>query len=140
VGGTLNSYTLLTLMYIAGTGFTLYKLMHSWRAFWGDSPDLDVRQLATWTALFLMVPVAVLIHGLGQMAVASMLGQEIYGLDYSLYTINVRRSWGSPEQDWYVALAGNAASYGLGVVSIAAGTFWKKLRRPMRLVVADLGS
>lgn len=131
--------TLPILIYLGGLSFTAYKLLHSYRPFWEDSPDLDVRQLASWIALFLLTPVGVLLHGLGQMAAAYALGHAIYGLDYSIYWIHLRSSIGTPLEEWYIALAGNVTSYSLGIACLLAGTFGSKIRRPLRLVLADVG-
>ena len=137
--GTLDTYTVVMLMYLGGTAVTMYKLMHSWRDFWADTPKADVRQLAVWTALFILVPIAILIGGLIESGMAIGLGYEVYGFEYNLYTVDVDRSFASPTDEWSITLVGKGFSLWLGATCLLVGALAHQLRRPVRLVLADFG-
>ena len=139
MGNNLDTNTILALAYIGGMGVTLHRLLHHWKAFWSDSSEIDVPQLATMTALFLFTPLGILLQGLAQFLVASAMGQHIFGLSYSLYFIHVDRSFGSPEDEWWIALAGNSATYILGIVALVPAVLAKGIRRPLRLILLDIG-
>jgi len=141
LGGTGDAFNTLTLFYLVGAGFSLYQLRQHWGTFWDDTLSPQDRQLAGGAAFFLLVPIGVLLHEFGHMLAAWSTGSQVLGLHYFIY-------WGYveyiPASDsallaWYVALAGNFASYLLGIACLLAAIRVRKMKIIVRVVLAQLG-
>lgn len=132
---------MIALAYLAGAGFTLYQLFHRWRAFLDRSFTAGDRQLASGVALFLLVPVGVLLHEFGHMAATWSIGGQVQGLSYFFYWgyVTIDLPSGDPAASWYVAVAGNIVSYLLGILCVALAVLWRTLIPTLRLVLLDLG-
>lgn len=141
MGGIGDTLSGLSWLYILGAGFTLYQLSKNWRKFWSDELSPGSHQLAVTVALFLLVPVGVLLHEFGHILAAWSTGSRVLGLHYFLYWgyVEYIPSSASPLLDWYVALAGNFVSYGLGIACIAAALRLSQLRAVLRVMLMQLG-
>ena len=128
-------------LYLIGAGFTLVQLRRHWREFWDDTVSVLDRQLAGSVALFLLVPVGVLLHEFGHMLAAWSTGSQVLGLHYFIYWgyVSYLPATPSPLLDWYVALAGNFVSYLLGVGCLVAALYAPGLRLIARVVLMQLG-
>lgn len=115
---------------------TLVSLVRSWRSFWDTTYTLADRRLGLQVAVFLVPPVVVLLHELGHLVVARLVGARVtrfrYGLFEGSVTIVGRIT---PAQDWLVALAGNAVSVAVGLAMVAVGASATRLRRGLRHVL-----
>ena len=115
---------------------TLVMLARRWRRFWDDDFTAEDRRLGTQVAMFLVVPVVVLVHELGHVAAARLVGGRVldfhYGLIEGSVTVAGRLSAG---QHWAIAMAGNAAGTLLGLLMVVAGTAAVRLARPARHVL-----
>ena len=115
---------------------TLVSLVRSWRSFWDDDFTAADRGLGTQVAIFLVPPVVVLIHELGHVAAVLAVGAEVLDFHYGLFEGSVSVGGRlTAAQNWFVALAGNLAGAGLGLVMALAGVKGARLRRPLRHVL-----
>jgi hypothetical protein len=138
IGDTLSS---LSLIYLLGTGFTLYQLGRSWRSFWDDRLTWQDRQMAGGVAFFILMPIGVLLHEFGHMLAAWSTGSEVLGLHYFLYWgyVEIIPASADPLLDWYIALAGNLASFLLGVACILVALAWRSGKAVVRVLLMVLG-
>ncbi len=141
MGGIGDTFSSLSWVMLLGAGITFYQLSRSRHEFWGSRATPRVRQLAGGVAFFLLVPLGVLLHEFGHILAAWSTGSRVLGLHYFAY-------WGyveyipannSPLLDWYVALAGNFASYLLGIVCLVAALALKPSRPAVNITLAQLG-
>jgi hypothetical protein len=115
---------------------TLFLLIRRWRPFWDAEFTTKDRQLATQCAVFVVPPVVVLLHELGHLAAAKMVGGTVLGFHYGLFEGSVRVAGGlSDAQFWAVALAGNLVGAGVGLGLALAGTLCVRLPRALRRVL-----
>jgi hypothetical protein len=114
---------------------TLFLLARRWRAFWDHDFTPEDRRLATQCAVFVVPPVVVLVHELGHILAARMVGGQVLGFHYGLIEGSVRVAGGlSDAQFWWVALAGNLVGAGLGLGMAVAGAVGVRLPRALRRV------
>jgi len=115
---------------------TLVMLVRRRRAFWDEQFTTDDRRLATQAAVFVVPPIVVLLHELGHVAGAWIVGGSVVGFHYGLIegavTIAGRLS---PGENWFVAIAGNLAGGLLGLAMAVAGATRARMRRPLRHVL-----
>lgn len=90
-------------------------------------------------AFFLLVPVGVLLHEFGHIVAAWLVGLKVFGLHYFLYWGYVVHASGTDLQNWFVALAGNFVSFGLGVGCLVAALRLKPVRPAVNVMLAQLG-
>lgn len=136
IGGAFASFS---WVYLIGAGYTIYQLSRGWKGLWGPRAGSSTRQLAAMIAFFLLVPVGVLLHELGHMLAAQALGLEVFGLHYFLYWGYVVHASGTDFQNWIVSLAGNFASYALGVACLYFSMTLKPHRPAVNIILAQLG-
>ena len=112
---------------------TLFMVARRWRAFWDTDFTAKDRQLATQCGVFVVPPVVVLIHELGHILGARMVGGRVIGFHYGLIegSVTVARGLSDPEF-WWVALSGNVAGAGLGLAFALAGARMGRLPRALR--------
>jgi hypothetical protein len=141
LGGIAEFLTSLGPVYAIGAGVTLYQLARSWREFFGGRLTQRAAQIAGGVAFFLLVPVGVLLHELAHMLAVWTTGSRVTELGYFVYWgyVSYIPSSESALQEWYVALAGNAASFALGVVSLIAALRLAAARPTLALVLLYLG-
>ena len=141
MGGIDDLFSSISMLYLLGTGYTVYQLSKHWRELRASTLTPATRQLAVMIAFFLLVPLGVLLHELGHMLAAWSTGSRVLGLHYFFY-------WGyvtyipatqSAILEWYVSLAGNFVNYALGVVCIIAALSLRRVKPALRVVLMQLG-
>ena len=115
---------------------TLVMLVRRWRPFWDADFTAEDRRLATQAAIFVVAPLVVLVHELGHVAGARLVGGQVvdfhYGLIEGAVTVTGRLS---PGEHWFISIAGNLAGGLLGLALAVVGTSATGLRRPLRHVL-----
>jgi hypothetical protein len=139
LGGIGDTFASFSWVYLIGAGYTIYLLSRAWKPFWGPRVGASARQLAAMIAFFLLLPVGVLLHELGHMLAASLLGLQVFGLHYFLYWGYVVHAGGTDLQNWSVALAGNFASFALGVTCLVLSVRLKPVRPAVNIILSQLG-
>ena len=115
---------------------TLFLLVRRWRTFWDRDFTGEDRRLASQAAVFVVPPLVVLIHELGHVAAAWLVGGRVLGFHYGLIEGSVTVAGGlSLAESWWVAVAGNLAGGLLGLALAVAGTAGARLPRPLRHVL-----
>jgi len=115
---------------------TLFLVARRWRAFWDRDFTADDRRLANQCAVFVVPPVVVLIHEVGHVLGARLVGGQVLGFHYGLIEGSVRIAGGlSPRELWWVALSGNLAGAGTGLAMAVVGTAAANLPRALRRVL-----
>jgi hypothetical protein len=139
LGGIGDTFASFSWLYLLGAGYAIYQLSRNWKQFWGPRAGAHVRQLAGTVAFFLLVPVGVLLHELGHMVAAWLVGLKVFGLHYFIYWGYVVHASGTDLQNWFVALAGNFVSYALGVVCLYLAWRLKTGRPAINVMLSQLG-
>jgi hypothetical protein len=115
---------------------TLFLLARRWRRFWDEDFTPEDRRLATQCAVFVVPPIVVLVHELGHVVGARMVGGQVLGFHYGLIEGSVRVAGGLTDaQFWWVALSGNVIGAGLGLGLAVAGVVGQRLPRGLRRVL-----
>jgi hypothetical protein len=115
---------------------TLFMVARHWRSFWDADFTADDRRLATQSAVFVVPPVVVLIHELGHIVGARMVGGRVLGFHYGLIEGSVTVAGGLSDAGfWWVALSGNVAGAGLGMALALAGAKVERLPRALRRIM-----
>jgi tetratricopeptide (TPR) repeat protein len=115
---------------------TLYLMARRWRKLWDADFTVEDRRLATQAAVFVVPPIVVLIHELGHVVGAWLVGGQVLGFHYGLIEGAVRLAGGlSPAADWWVALAGNLAGAATGLAMAVAGMAVTRMPRALRRIL-----
>jgi len=115
---------------------TLFLLIRRWRAVWDDEFTVEDRRLATQCAVFVVPPIIVLLHEVGHVIGARMVGGKVLGFHYGLIEGSVRVAGGlSANQFWWVALSGNVVGAGLGLAMAVAGSSAARMPRALRRIL-----
>lgn len=114
---------------------TLFMVARRWRAFWDRDFTAEDRRLATQCAIFAVPPVVVLLHELGHIAGARLVGGRVLDFRYGLIegSVTVARGLSAAEL-WWVAVSGNLVGTGLGLGLALAGAYGTGLPRALRRV------
>ncbi|MDQ6799122.1 MAG: hypothetical protein M3011_14090 [Actinomycetota bacterium] len=124
-----------------GAVLALVALVRSWRSFLDADFTLPDRHLAMQVAVFLVPPAVVLLHELAHAVAVAAVGGHVTEFHYGLFEGAVSFAGNLTNgQVWFVALAGNLVSIGIGVAMAAAGGLLSGLRRSLRylLIVGGL--
>lgn len=112
---------------------TLFMVARRWRAFWDADFTAEDRRLATQCGVFVVPPVVVLLHELGHILGARMVGGRVIGFHYGLIEGSVTVAGGLTRSEfWWVALSGNLVGAGLGAALALAGARVERLPRALR--------
>ncbi len=139
MGGIGDTFASFSWIYLLGAGYTIYLLSKGWKHLMAPRAGASTRQLAAMVAFFLLVPVGVLLHEFGHMVAAWLLGLQVFGLHYFIYWGYVVHASGTDLQNWFVALAGNFASYALGVACLYLALRIEPRRPAINITLAQLG-
>lgn len=115
------------LLSVAMIGLTVRALVRGWRArshLWREPLTSTQLQLLVEIALFVLVPLGVLLHELGHMVAVWLFGGRVTGFGYLLFLGWVEYNGiRSETQQFWIALSGNLVSFGLGCAALALGLF-----------------
>lgn len=141
MGGIGDTFTLLSVFYLFGAGYTVYEMAKGWRRLRTGQLTPFNRRLSSSIAFFLLVPVGVLLHELGHILAAWSTGGRVLSLNYFLYWGYVEYIPASrdPLPIWWVSLSGNLVSYLLGVACVAAALLWRRAAPLIRSILIILG-
>lgn len=115
---------------------TVVLLVRHWRSFWDDTFTNADRRLAIQLSIFAIPPVVVLLHELGHVAAAVVRGIRVAEFHYGLFEGSVTIVGRiTATENWFVALAGNVVSGGVGLAMVAAGVAASSWRRPLRYLL-----
>ena len=98
---------------------TLFQLFQNWSNFWDDQISSKDQELAQRLALFVLLPIGVLLHEIGHSVATWQVGGTVSEFQWRFY-------WGyiipsgdfSAVEYWWIALSGNLVSIFLGLLSI----------------------
>jgi len=124
-----------------GAVLALVTLVRSRRSFLDADFTVADRHVAMQVAVFLVPPAVVLLHELAHAVAVAAVGGHVTDFHYGLFEGSVSFAGGlTDSQVWFVALAGNVVSIGIGVAMVAAGGLLGGVRRPLRylLIVGGL--
>jgi hypothetical protein len=119
-----------------GAVLALVSLVRSWRSFLDDDFTLADRHVALQVAVFLVPPVVVLLHELAHAAATVAVGGHVTSFHYGLFEGAVGFEGAVTDaQVWFVALAGNLVSIGIGLALLVAGGLCTGVRRSVRYLL-----
>ncbi len=124
-----------------GAVLALVALVRSWRPFLDADFTTADRHVAMQVAVFLVPPVVVLLHELAHALAVTAVGGHVTDFHYGLFEGAVGFAGDlTSGQVWFVALAGNLVSIGIGVAMVLAGGLLSGVRRSLRylLIVGGL--
>jgi len=131
-----NDARLVDLIFGLALVGTLAMVVRRRRAFWDDDFTAEDRRLASQVAIFVVPPLAVLVHELGHVLGAWAVGGRVIAFYYGVIEGSVTVAEGlSHGEDWLVAIAGSVAGGFLGLAMTVAGAHGTHLRRPLRRVL-----
>ncbi|HWI03597.1 MAG TPA: hypothetical protein VNT52_07160 [Acidimicrobiales bacterium] len=112
---------------------TLFMVARRWRELWDDDFTIEDRRLATQCGVFIVPPIVVLVHELGHIVGARMVGGRVIGFHYGLIEGSVTVAGRLSDADfWWVALSGNIIGAGLALAMALAGAWVVRLPRALR--------
>ena len=115
---------------------TLFMVARRWRAFWDRDFTAEDRRLASQCAVFVVPPIVVLLHELGHIAGARLVGGRVLDFHYGLIEGSVTVAGGlSAAELWWVAVSGNLVGTGVGLGMAVAGAYGAGLPRALRRVL-----
>ncbi|MDQ3642425.1 MAG: hypothetical protein M3450_13420, partial [Actinomycetota bacterium] len=115
---------------------TLFLVARRWRAFWDRDFTAEDRRLATQCAVFVVPPIVVLVHEVGHVLGARLVGGQVLGFHYGLIEGSVRIAGGlSLSELWWVALSGNLAGAATGLAMAVAGIALAGMPRALRRIL-----
>ncbi|HCG28452.1 MAG TPA: hypothetical protein DEU95_01550 [Chloroflexi bacterium] len=119
-GGT----PILTLMLAVIGGAALVDVVRNRQALFDDRLTMDERQRLTRLALFVLVPLSVILHELGHAVMVKAFGGQIVGWGFYLYYGYVEHTgYYTPIQLAWIAVAGTVVNVVLGLGAIAWAWF-----------------
>lgn len=128
--------TIVDIIFGLGMLGTLFLVARRWRAFWDRDFTVEDRRLATQCAVFVVAPVVVLIHEVGHVLGARLVGGQVLGFHYGLIEGSVRIAGGlSASQLWWVALSGNLAGTATGLAMAVFGVGAARMPRALRRIL-----
>ena len=116
-----RSFDFLSILYTFVSLDTLWRLWKSWPSFWDDRVSRYDYFLAQRAAVFLLVPLGVLLHEVGHSLATWQVGGEVAEFQWRIFWgyIIPRGSFTEPES-WWISLSGNLVSILLGLLAIPA--------------------
>ncbi len=128
--------TIVDIIFGLGMLGTLILVARRWRPFWDRDFTPEDRRLATQCAVFVVPPVVVLIHEVGHVLGARLVGGRVLGFHYGLIEGSVRIAGGlSASQLWWIALSGNLAGTATGLAMAVLGVGAARMPRALRRIL-----
>lgn len=119
---------------------TLFAVIRDRRQVFDQDFTLRDRNRLSEAAFFILLPLSVIFHELGHAVVIRGVGARItdYGW-YFFYGFVGYAGFVTPAQIFWIALAGNLVSVGLGLIAIAIPVFWPR-RAPVNYLLFIFGA
>ncbi|MCM8745963.1 hypothetical protein NET03_05410 [Thermomicrobium sp. CFH 73360] len=136
------TFSTLQLVSLAMAALSLRALVRAWRGrqfLFAEPLSSAQRSLLVEIALFLVVPLGVLLHEVGHMVAVWLAGGRVTGFGYLLFLGWVEYSdVTSPAGHFWIALSGNVVSLVLALAMLAIGLF-VRVHRPVSVVCLASG-
>ena len=101
------------------TVHTLWELRKHWSSFWDARVTKEDLDLALKVALFVFIPIGVLLHEIGHSLATWQVGGQVEVFRWYLFSGYIIPTGNfSPLQDWWISFAGNLVSILLGILAI----------------------
>ena len=114
-----NSFDLFSLLGVLIAIQTLAQLNKKRSQFWDERVTVGDRELATRIALFILVPVGVLLHEIGHSLATWQVGGEVVAFRWFYFSGYIIPSGDfSFAEDWWIFFAGNLVSILLAILPI----------------------
>ena len=119
---------LISLLPIAIAVSTIVQLTSNWSEFWDSEVTLANRQLAQRLAVFILVPLGVLLHEVGHSLATWQVGGTVETFRWYFFSgyIIPAGDFTLPQR-WWIFFAGNLVSILLGILAIPL-IFWVRKR------------
>ena len=128
--------TFVDIIFGLGLLGTLFLVARRWRVFWDRDFTAEDRRLATQCAVFVVPPIVVLVHEVGHVLGARLVGGQVLGFHYGLIEGSVRIAGGlSVGELWWVALSGNLVGATTGLAMAVAGIAVAGMPRALRRIL-----
>ena len=122
-----RSFDFVAILYTFVSLDTLWRLWKSWPSFWDDRVSRYDHFLAQRVAIFLLVPLGVLLHEIGHSLATWQVGGEVVEFQWRVFWgyIIPRGSFTDPEI-WWIAFSGNLVSILWGLIAIPSIVLTRK--------------
>ncbi len=115
-----NSFDLISVFAVLIATQTLWQLSQNWTNFWDDRITGQDREIAQRLAIFILIPIGILLHEVGHSLATWQVGGTVTTFQWRFY-------WGfiipsgnfSAAEYWWIAFSGNLVSIILGLLPIA---------------------
>ncbi len=116
---TLSVFDWISIAYSILSFDTLWRLSKNWKSFWDDEVTALDRFLIQRTALFLLIPIGVLLHELGHAIATWQIGGTVAEFQWRVFWGYVVPSgYFSSVGYWWIALSGNVVSVAIGLLAL----------------------
>jgi hypothetical protein len=106
---------------------TLWQLHQNWSGFWDDRVTSQDKDLAQRIAIFVLIPIGVLLHEIGHSLATWQVGGTVSVFQWRFYWGYIIPSGNfSPVDYWWIAFSGNLVSILLGLLAIPFIPFIRK--------------
>lgn len=127
---------LLTIVMALGAIWTVVVLVHRGSAFWTGDLDTQDQQLAAAVALFLVIPVGVLLHELGHALATWSIDGQVTDFRWRVSAGSVTAVGLLSELEWWwITVSGNVVGTAFAFLLLAVAYVGNALRRPLRYIV-----
>lgn len=114
-----NYFDLISFIAILICAKALWQLLQNWSEFWDTQVTFKDRELAQQLAVFLLIPISVLLHEIGHSLATWQVGGTVSTFQWRFYWGYIIPSGNfSPFEYWWIAFSGNLISISLGVLPI----------------------
>lgn len=122
-----SSFDLISFFAVLIAAQTLWQLSQSWANFWDDRVTWQDREIAQRLAIFILIPIGVLLHEIGHSLATWQVGGTVTTFQWRFY-------WGfiipsgnfTPAESWWISFSGNLVSIILGLLPIAFIPYMRK--------------
>jgi len=119
-----------------GALLALISLIRSWRPLLDADFTPADRRVAMQVAVFLVPPAVVLLHEIGHAVATVAVGGQVTDFHYGLFEGAVSFTGDLTNGNvWFIALAGNLVSIGIGLAMVVAGGLAHRMRRSLRYIL-----
>jgi hypothetical protein len=114
-----NSFDLISIIAVLISAQTLWQLSQNWTNFWDDKVTWQDREIAQRLAIFMLIPIGVLLHEIGHSLATWQVGGTVTTFQWRFY-------WGfiipsgnfTSIESWWISFSGNLVSIILGLLPL----------------------